>query len=344
MQVPAQFGVDAAATDENAVHCRDRQRKRRVEQRGARAGPFGLGHEGEPGARGRGRVQMFRAGERGGDTVEATGYGDIHADNRDASVNSWLLSKRTRDVDRHVGGRGENIVGDELGVLAGQANGAGKASGRVEPHFAGGAYRAAVGRCPCETIDPNRVPVRSQGSGDPSELESRLIVPEFAAAQANRSLRLRFCDRPAQLKSDRERAGGVTTGHGKHGIGEPRVEGAVDLHVQRPVGREGSRAGHAHGVARPGIDRDIERCSPSREPAGASDVKRRQPGVAHLRNDHALQTHTPFTRRSVWSSADVGFTVCDAGQAEARRKQIKRRQRHARRIRLEGQGRSSMAG
>ena len=40
----------------------------------------------------------------------------------------------------------------------------------------------------------------------------------------------------------------------------------------------------------------------------------------------------------------VGFAVGDAGQAEAGREQIERRQRHARRIRLEGQGRSSMAG
>src|ERR1700729_3016993 len=139
---------------------------------------------------------MFRAGERGGDAVEATGYGYIHADNRNASVDSWLLSKRTRDVDRHVGGRGENVVGDELGALSGQANGARKAGGGVEPYFAGGAYRTAVRRRPRKAIDPNRVPVRGQCSGDPSELEPRLIVLEFAAAQANRSLRLRFCNRP----------------------------------------------------------------------------------------------------------------------------------------------------
>ena len=43
MQIAAQFGVDAAATDENAVHCGDRKRERRIEQRRARAGPFGLG-------------------------------------------------------------------------------------------------------------------------------------------------------------------------------------------------------------------------------------------------------------------------------------------------------------
>ena len=168
--------------------------------------------------------------------------------------NSGPLAERTRNVERHVGGRGENVVGDELGVLAGQANGAGKAGGRIKSHFSSGADRTGVRRCPREMIDPNRASVRDECPGHAGQLESRLIVPQFAAAQPNRSLRLRFCDRPAQLKRDRERTRGVTTGDGKHGIGEPGVEGAVDLHIQRPVGREGSRAGYAHIVASPGID------------------------------------------------------------------------------------------
>ena len=300
-----------------------------------------LGRERKPRPRGRGRVQMFRAGERGGDAVEATGHGDVHADNRDASVDFWLLRKRTRDVERHVGGRGENVVGDELGVLAGQANGAGKAGGGVEPHFAARADRTGVRRCPCEVIDPNRAPVRDECPGHAGKLESRLIVPEFAAAQANRSLRLRFCNRPAHLKRDRQRTRSVTTGDGKHGIGEARVEGAVDLHVQRPVGRERSGAGEAHSVASPGIDCRVERRSPTGEPAGARDVKRGQAGVAHLRRDHALQTHAPFAGRIAWRSADRRLAVGDAGQAEAGREQIERRQRQARRVRLEGQRRSA---
>ena len=115
----------------------------------------------------------------------------------------------------------------------------------IEPPF---------GVVPAKMIDPNRAPVRDECPGHSGKLESRLIVAEFAAAQANRSLRLRLCNRPAQLKRDRERTRGVTAGHGKHGIGEAGVESAVDLHVERPVGREGSGAGDAHGVASPGID------------------------------------------------------------------------------------------
>ncbi len=242
MQVSAEFGVDAAAADENAVHRRDRDGERRIERRRVRAGPFRLGRERKARPRGRRRVQMFRAGERRGDAVEAAGHGDVHADNRDAPVDSWPLAERTRDVERHVGGRGEDVVGDELSVLAGQANGAGKARGGVEPHFAGGADRTGVRRCPCEMIDPDRAPVRDESSGQSGKLESRLIVAEFAAAQANRSLRLRLCDRASQLKRDRERTRGVATGDGKHGIGEASVEDAVDLHVQRRRRARGARS------------------------------------------------------------------------------------------------------
>ena len=45
MQVPAQFGIDAATAYKNAVHRRDRHRERRVEQRRARAGSFRLGRQ-----------------------------------------------------------------------------------------------------------------------------------------------------------------------------------------------------------------------------------------------------------------------------------------------------------
>ena len=162
-------------------------------------------------------------------------------------------------------------------------------------------------------IDPNRAPVRDECPRHSGKLESCLIVAEFAAAQANRSLRLRFCDRPAQLKRDRERTRGVTTGHGKHGIGEASVEGAVDLHVQRPVGREGSGAGDAHSVASPGIDCRVNRGSPTGKPAGARDVKRGQAGVAHLRRDHTLQTHAPLAGRIAWRSPDRRLAVGDAG-------------------------------
>ena len=168
--------------------------ERRIEQRGARAGPLGLGRERKPRPCGCGRVQMFRAGKWSCDTVEAAGHRNIHADNRDAPVDFWPLSKRPGDVERHVSGRGDNVVGDELRMLAGQANGAGKTSGRVKPHFAGGADRTGVRRCPREVIDPDRAPVCDECPRHAGQLESRLIVREFAAAQADRSLRLRLCE------------------------------------------------------------------------------------------------------------------------------------------------------
>ena len=63
---------------------------------GARApDPLRLGRERKPRPRGRGRVQMFRAGKRSGDAVEATGHGNVHADNRDASVDFGPLAERT---------------------------------------------------------------------------------------------------------------------------------------------------------------------------------------------------------------------------------------------------------
>ena len=82
------------------------------------------------------------------------------------------LGKRPRDVERHVGGRGENVVGDELRVLASQANGAGKAGGRIEPHFAGGADRTGVRRCSCEMVDPDRASVRDECPGHAGKLKS----------------------------------------------------------------------------------------------------------------------------------------------------------------------------
>ena len=93
MQVSAQFGVDAATADENAVHRGDRNGERRIERRRARAGSFRLGRQRKPRPRGRGRVQMFRAGKGSRDAGEATGHGNIHADNRDASVDSWASAQ-----------------------------------------------------------------------------------------------------------------------------------------------------------------------------------------------------------------------------------------------------------
>ena len=187
MQIPAQFGVDAAAADENAVHRGDRNGERRVKDWCARARPLGLGRERKPRPRCRCRVEMFRAGEGGRDAGEAIGHGNIHADNRDVSVDFGPLRKRTRDVERHVGGRGENGVGDELRVLAGQADGAGKAGGGVEPHFAGRADRTGVRRRSCEMINSDRASVRDECPGHSGQLESGLIVSEFAAAQPHRS-------------------------------------------------------------------------------------------------------------------------------------------------------------
>src|SRR3984957_13335311 len=108
-------------------------------------------------------------------------------------------------------------------MLAGQANRAWNASGRFKSHFAGRANRTGVRRCPPEVIDPDRASVRDECPRHSGKLESCLIVAEFAAAQPDRSLRLRLCNRPTQLKRDRERTRGMTTGDGKHGIGEASV-------------------------------------------------------------------------------------------------------------------------
>ena len=142
-------------------------------------------------------LRCFVPGMGSRDAGEAIGHGNIHADNRDVSVDFGPLGKRTRDVERHVGGRGENGVGDELRVLAGQADGAGKAGGGVEPHFAGGADRAGVRRRSCEMINSDRASVRDECPGHSGQLESRLIVAEFAAAQAEPFLA------PAVLQSSR---------------------------------------------------------------------------------------------------------------------------------------------
>ena len=126
-------------------------------------------------------------------------------------------------------------------------------------------------------------------------------------------MRLRLRHRSAQLKRDRQRARCVTAGDGKHGIGETGVEGAVDLHIQRPIGRKGRGAGQAQGGASPGVDCRVKRCSASRELAGAGDVERGQAEVAHLRCAHTLQTHPPFAGRTGWCSADRRLAVGDAG-------------------------------
>ena len=78
-------------------------------------------------------------------------------------------------------------VGDELRVLAGQVDGAGKASGRVEPHVAGRADRPGVRRRSCKMVNSDRAPVRDECPGHSAQLESGLIVSEFAAAQPHRS-------------------------------------------------------------------------------------------------------------------------------------------------------------
>ena len=164
VQISTQFGVDAAAADENAVHCGDCNTERRIEWRRAAAGLLCLRRERKARPRRRSWVQMFRAGQGSRNAGEAIGHGNIHADDRDLSVDFWPLGKGTGDVERQVGGRGDNVVGDELRVLAVQANGAGKASGGIKPHFTGDADRTGVRRHSGQMIDPNRAPIRDECS------------------------------------------------------------------------------------------------------------------------------------------------------------------------------------
>ena len=182
MQVSAKFGVDAAATDENAIHRGDRNDERRIKRSARAPGSLGLCGERKPGACCRCRVEVFRAGEWSRDAGEPIRHGNIHADNRDVPVDFGLLGERAGDVERHVGGRGENGVGDELRVLAGHANGAGKARGRIKAHVAGRADRTCIWRGPREMINSDRTSVRDECHGHSGHFKSRLIVPELAPA------------------------------------------------------------------------------------------------------------------------------------------------------------------
>src|SRR5208282_6307620 len=62
MQVSSEFRKHAATAHENAVGRGDRQRERRIDERRARAGSFGLGYQREQRLRRRGRMKMSRAG------------------------------------------------------------------------------------------------------------------------------------------------------------------------------------------------------------------------------------------------------------------------------------------
>ena len=210
---------------------------------------------------------MLRARNGSRDAAEALRHGDVHRNDRDAAVDIGLLGELAADGQRKIGGRRHDAVGHDLRVPAGHANRAGEAGGRVEPHVAGRRDRPAVGRRAAQPIDADRIAVGDKGAGDSGEPETRLVVTELAIRQPDRPLRLRFRDRPAQLKRERERAGHPAAGKRQSVVGEPGVEPAVDPQIERAVARERRRSGHAKGIGAARIGRGVDRGPPSGEPA-----------------------------------------------------------------------------
>ncbi len=223
MQIAAELGVEPAPAHEHAVRRGDRQRQRRVEHRAAARGRLGAGELGEPRPRRRGRIEVLRARDRGRDAAETAGHGDVHRVDRDpAAESSGVCGERAADVEREVRRRRDDVVGDELGALPDDAEVARKAGGRVEPHLAARADRAAVRRRPGEAVDADRIAVRRDQRADAGELEAGLIVAEASVRERDRPARLGLRERAAQLHRDRQRAADVSAAGRKQGVGEAR--------------------------------------------------------------------------------------------------------------------------
>ena len=185
MQVAAQFGVDAAAADENAIDRRNREVERRVEQGPSTTGRLGLSNFGEASLRRRRRIDVPRARNGSRDAAEAIGHGNVHGIDRNAAIQIGLLGKVAADGERKIGGGRHDAVGHDLGVLAGHTNRAGEPGPRIEPDLAAGGDRTAVGGHAAQAIDANRLTVGDDSSGNASELEAGLVVAEFAIRQSH---------------------------------------------------------------------------------------------------------------------------------------------------------------
>ena len=272
--------------------------------------------------------------------LKRLGHGDVHRDDRDAAVDIGLLGERAGDVERHVGGRCDDVVRDELGALPVRRMEPGKPAAGSSLTSPLAADRAAVRRRPCEAVDSDRVAVRRPTPADRGELEPGLIVAESAAAQAGPNLA------PAASRSFRATEArppatrSVTARDRKRGVGEAGVELAVDLHVERAVGRKGAEPVRRTALPAPALtatSSDV-RPPPSRPEPATSSAGRA--GVARLRRAHALQTQAPVAGRIARRSADRRLAVGDAGQAEAGRDEIERRERQRRRPRLQAERRA----
>ena len=344
VDIAGRFRVDAVAVQENPVRRRDRERERRVEQRRSRMGRLLPRPQRQQRPGGRRRVEVPRAGNGGRDAVEALGHGDVHRDDRDAAADVGRLGEPAGDIEPHIRGRCDDVVGDKLSVPASHLERARKAPDRIEPHFAADLDRAGVRRGSCEPVDADGVPVRLDEPADRGELESGLVVAEGAAGQPDRPLRLRLGDGPAELHRHRERARNMTAIDRKRDVGEAGVEPAVDLHVERAVGAEGRGAGQADRIAGASIDREVKRSAAPAKPAGAGDIERRRGGASGLRRADLLQAQTPVAGWIVGRSADRRLAVGDAGKTEARRENVERRKRQPGRCRAKVERRAGAAG
>ena len=80
-----------------------------------------------------------------------------------------------------------------------------------------------------------------------------------------------------------------------------------------PSGARGAEPVKRTALPVPALIVDVNRGSSTGESAGARDIKRGQARIAHLRRDHALQTHPPFAGRIARRSPDRRLAVGDAG-------------------------------
>ena len=157
----------------------------------------------------------------------------------------------------------------------------GEARGRVEPHLAARADRAAVRGRPAQTVDADRVAVRGQARADAGELESGLVVADAPLRERDRSrARRASCGVPRTCIATVTAPPTRPPGGGQRDVGEAGVEPAVDLEVER---RRRPSSG-AEPVTRtalpaPGVDREVDRGPAAAEAPGSRDVERRQAGA-----------------------------------------------------------------
>ena len=244
--------------------------------KGARPrGRLGLGDLGEASRSGRRGIDMLRARNGSGDAAEALRHGDVHRDDRDAAVDIRLLGELAADVSARSAVAATTLFETTCACLP---------VTRIEPGKpAAGSSRTS----PVAEIDPPSgvTPLsRSMRIVSPLATSTPVIPVSLNPVWSSRNSPFAsrtdpcacgFGDGPAQLKRERERAGHPAAGKRQGVVGEPGVEPAVELEIERAVARQRRRAGEANRIGAARIGRDVDRCPPSREPARTRDVERR---------------------------------------------------------------------